>query len=84
METAQAFLQGYLYVFAQTYGTVISVNSTGAPDALGDSLGPSDMCPAFVNVPANNVTDCKSQHISVTFYLLTLMSSRQYLGSCRR
>ncbi|KIM98232.1 hypothetical protein OIDMADRAFT_128149 [Oidiodendron maius Zn] len=57
VQSAQAFLQGYLYVFAQTYGTVVSVNSTGSPDALGRSLGPSDLCPAFTNNPGNNVTD---------------------------
>jgi acid phosphatase len=60
VQSAQAFLQGYLYPFAQTYGTVVSVNSTGSPDALGRSLGPSDLCPGFTNNPQNKVTDCKS------------------------
>jgi acid phosphatase len=59
IQSAQAFLQGYLYVFAQAYGTVVSINSTGSPDALGRSLGPSDLCPAYTNNPQNNVTDCK-------------------------
>ena len=60
VQTAQAFLKGYLHVFADTYGTVVAVNATGAADALGDSLSPTDMCPAFTNNPGNNVTDCKS------------------------
>jgi acid phosphatase len=60
VQTARAFLQGYLYLYAETYGSVVAVNSTGAPDALGDSLSPADMCPAFTNNNGNNVTDCRS------------------------
>ena len=59
VQTAKAFLQGYLYVFADAYGTVVSVNSTGSPQALGDSLSPADLCPAYTNDDGNNVTDCK-------------------------
>jgi acid phosphatase len=58
VQTAKAFLQGYLYVFAETYGTIVAVNSTGAAGALGDSLAPADLCPAFTNNNGNNVTDC--------------------------
>ncbi|RDW69216.1 hypothetical protein BP6252_08236 [Coleophoma cylindrospora] len=57
VQTAQAFLQGYLYIYADTYGSVVSINSTASPAALGDSLSPSDMCPAFTNDAKNNVTD---------------------------
>ncbi|KAH8660481.1 histidine phosphatase superfamily [Xylariales sp. PMI_506] len=57
LQTAKAFLEGYLYVFADTYGTIVSVNSTGSASAVGDSLGPSDACPAYVNNAVNNVTD---------------------------
>lgn len=59
VQTARAFLQGYLYVYAETYGTVVAVNSTGSAAALGDSLSPADLCPAYTNNAVNNVTDCK-------------------------
>jgi acid phosphatase len=59
LQSAKAFLEGYLYVFADTYGTIVSVNSTGAADAVGDSLGPSDACPAYTNNDSNNVTNCR-------------------------
>jgi hypothetical protein len=58
-QSAQAFLQGYLYIYAQAYGTVLAINSTGASDALGRSLAPADLCPAYTNVDGNNVTDCR-------------------------
>ncbi|PYI03188.1 phosphoglycerate mutase-like protein [Aspergillus sclerotiicarbonarius CBS 121057] len=59
VQTARAFVNGYLYEFADTYGTVVSVNSTGSFSATGNSLGPSDMCPAFsaISSAGNNVTD---------------------------
>jgi acid phosphatase len=60
VQSAQASLQGYLYVFAQAYGTVVSINLTGSIDALGKSLSPADLCPAYTNDDGNNVTDCKS------------------------
>jgi hypothetical protein len=83
VQSAQAFLQGYLYVFAQTYGTVVAINSTGAPDALGRSLGPSDLCPAYTNVDGNNVTDCKS-FCGISFSTEIIINSRgQRVGACR-
>ncbi|GLA51186.1 hypothetical protein AnigIFM63604_007538 [Aspergillus niger] len=59
IQTARAFVNGYLYEYADTYGTVVSVNSTGSVSAIGNSLGPSDMCPAFSSISSggNNVTD---------------------------
>jgi acid phosphatase len=43
------FVRGYLGPNSNTLGQVITVNSTGSPLALGDSLSPSDLCPAFVD-----------------------------------
>ncbi|KAJ5321795.1 uncharacterized protein N7506_010925 [Penicillium brevicompactum] len=59
VQTARAFINGYLYEYADAYGTVVSVNSTGSPDAIGNSLGPSDSCPAFgaTSSGGNNVTN---------------------------
>ncbi|KAJ5895582.1 phosphoglycerate mutase-like protein [Penicillium taxi] len=59
VQTARAFVDGYLYEFADTYGTVVSVNSTGSVNAIGNSLGPSDACPEFsaVSSGGDNVTD---------------------------
>ncbi|CAI7597179.1 unnamed protein product [Penicillium glandicola] len=59
VQTARAFLNGYLYEYADSYGTVVSVNSTGSPTAIGNSLGPSDSCPAFASISSggNNVTN---------------------------
>lgn len=61
VQTARAFLNGFLYEYADSYGTVVSVNSTGSPAAIGNSLGPSDSCPAFGTISSggNNVTNCK-------------------------
>ncbi|EED17079.1 histidine acid phosphatase, putative [Talaromyces stipitatus ATCC 10500] len=61
VQTAKAFMQGYLAEFADAYGTIVSVNSTGSVNAIGNSLGPSDACPAFAAGPSgsdfNNATD---------------------------
>lgn len=43
------FLRGYLGPNSSELGTVITVNSTGSPEALGNSLSPSDLCLAFVD-----------------------------------
>jgi acid phosphatase len=43
------FVRGFLGPNSDTLGTVITVNSTGSPEALGNSLSPSDLCPAFVD-----------------------------------
>jgi hypothetical protein len=62
VQTAKAFMQGYLGEFADAYGTIVSVNSTGSVNAIGNSLAPSDACPAFASGPDgssfNNDTDC--------------------------
>lgn len=60
VQTARAFVQGYLYEFASTTGTVVSVNSTGSVSAIGNSLGPSDECASFTSSSGNNVTNCES------------------------
>jgi hypothetical protein len=49
LQTAQMFVRGFLGPFASTYGSVISVTAKGFPEAVGDSLAPSDMCPNFVD-----------------------------------
>ncbi|KAE9374395.1 phosphoglycerate mutase-like protein [Stipitochalara longipes BDJ] len=49
VQTAQNFVRGFLGQTATALGTVISVNSTGSPQALFDSLSPSDQCPLFVD-----------------------------------
>ena len=61
VQTARAFVNGYLYEFADDYGTVVSVNSTGSVSAIGNSLGPSDSCPTFASTSSggDNVTNCK-------------------------
>ena len=47
LQTAKAFVQGYLGPFAATYGNVVSVTSKGFDGAIGNSLAPSDQCPNF-------------------------------------
>ncbi|EPE34607.1 Phosphoglycerate mutase-like protein [Glarea lozoyensis ATCC 20868] len=47
VETAQNFVRGFLGAQASVLGSVITVNSTGSADAVFNSLGPSDQCPAF-------------------------------------
>jgi acid phosphatase len=42
VQTAQNFVRGFMGQTATTLGTVISVNSTGSPEPLFDSLSPSD------------------------------------------
>lgn len=49
VQTAQNFVRGFLGQTATALGTVITVNSTGSPQALFDSLSPSDLCPLFVD-----------------------------------
>lgn len=49
VQTARNFVRGFLGTEASTVGTVITVNSTGSPLALFDSLSPSDQCPNFVD-----------------------------------
>jgi acid phosphatase len=43
------FVRGFFGPNSDVLGTVITVNSTGSPEALGDSLSPSDLCPTFVD-----------------------------------
>ncbi|CAG8976227.1 hypothetical protein HYALB_00010773, partial [Hymenoscyphus albidus] len=47
VQTAQNFVRGFLGSSASTLGTVVTVNSTGSPQAIFDSLAPSDLCPSF-------------------------------------
>ncbi|CAG8959646.1 hypothetical protein HYFRA_00001549 [Hymenoscyphus fraxineus] len=47
VQTAQNFVRGFLGSSASTLGTVVTVNSTGSPQAIFDSLAPSDLCPNF-------------------------------------
>lgn len=47
VQTAKMFLRGYLGAASEHLGTVVTVNSTGSVDAVGDSLAPSDSCPLF-------------------------------------
>ncbi|KAH7014213.1 histidine acid phosphatase [Microdochium trichocladiopsis] len=47
LQTAEKFVGGYLGAFARTNGSIISVTGKGFPQAIGDTLAPSDMCPTF-------------------------------------
>ncbi|KAI1867898.1 uncharacterized protein JN550_006705 [Neoarthrinium moseri] len=47
LQTAKTFVQGFLGFNAAANGSVISVTSKGFPEAIGDTLAPSDMCPNF-------------------------------------
>ncbi|KAK7741055.1 hypothetical protein SLS53_005120 [Cytospora paraplurivora] len=47
LQTAQFFVQGYLGFTSSTYGSVVSVTSTGYTENIGNSLSPSDQCPDF-------------------------------------
>lgn len=49
MQTAQNFVRGFLGTTATTLGMVISVDSKASSAVLGNSLSPSDLCPAFVD-----------------------------------
>ncbi|KAH8768667.1 histidine phosphatase superfamily [Hyaloscypha sp. PMI_1271] len=49
VQTAQNFVRGFLGQTATNLGLVISINSTGSPRALFDSLSPSDQCPLFAD-----------------------------------
>ncbi|KAI7970223.1 hypothetical protein EIK77_008450 [Talaromyces pinophilus] len=72
VQTAKAFMQGYLGEFADAYGTIVSVNSTGSVNAIGNSLGPSDACPAFASGAGgssfSNDTDCMFSFYGFTGY----------------
>lgn len=46
LQTAKLFVHGFLGANA-SLGTVVSVTGRGMPAHLGDTLAPSDMCPAF-------------------------------------
>ncbi|KAM0424308.1 hypothetical protein ACHAPT_010454 [Fusarium lateritium] len=46
LQTAKLFLHGFLGTNS-SLGTVVSVTGKGMPAHLGDTLAPSDMCPAF-------------------------------------
>lgn len=43
------FVRGYLGPNSDTLGQVITVNSTGSPLALGNSLSPGDLCPNYAD-----------------------------------
>ncbi|EGY14181.1 acid phosphatase PHO1 [Verticillium dahliae VdLs.17] len=47
LQTAQLFVRGYLGPNSTLLGNVVSVTGRGVPAHLGDTLAPSDMCPAF-------------------------------------
>jgi len=49
LQTAQAFIQGYLGFNAAAAGSIISVTSKGFSGAIGNSLSPSDQCPNFAD-----------------------------------
>jgi hypothetical protein len=80
VQTAKAFVQGYLAEFADAYGTIVSVNSTGSVNAIGNSLGPSDACPAFASgadgSSFSNDTDCTPPPSLSTY----VMSHTDYNG----
>ncbi|OHE99622.1 histidine acid phosphatase [Colletotrichum orchidophilum] len=47
LQTAKLFVRGFLGTNATLLGDVVSVTSRGFVAGIGDSLAPSDMCPAF-------------------------------------
>ncbi|KAJ5281211.1 phosphoglycerate mutase-like protein [Penicillium angulare] len=77
VQTARAFVNGYLYEFAETYGTVVSVNSTGSTSAIGNSLGPSDSCPTFASTSSggDNVTNFDATWVPKTLKRLNSLVS---------
>lgn len=50
LQTASMFARGFLGFAAAQNGSVVSVTSKGFPAAVGDTLAPSDLCPAFKDV----------------------------------
>jgi hypothetical protein len=62
VQTAQNFVRGFLGNTASTLGTVITVNSTGSPLALFDSLSPSDQCSNFVDASGGDYGLCSLSH----------------------
>jgi hypothetical protein len=68
VETAQNFMRGFLGAQASVLGSVITVNSTGSTDAVFNSLGPSDLCPAFKdgNGGSNRTSPSSSLSVYVT------------------
>ncbi|EHA48160.1 acid phosphatase PHO1 [Pyricularia oryzae 70-15] len=47
IQTAQLFVRGFLGSNSTRLGNVVSVDSKGFPDQLGNTLAPSDLCPSF-------------------------------------
>ncbi|KAK1546651.1 histidine acid phosphatase [Colletotrichum paranaense] len=47
LQTAKLFVRGFLGTNATLLGDIVSVTSRGFAAGIGDSLAPSDMCPAF-------------------------------------
>ncbi|KAG5987384.1 hypothetical protein E4U43_005088 [Claviceps pusilla] len=47
LQSAQAFVRGYIGTNSSLHGHIVSVTSRGSPAHLGDTLAPSDMCPSF-------------------------------------
>ncbi|KAJ0308878.1 hypothetical protein COL516b_003433 [Colletotrichum fioriniae] len=47
LQTAKLFVRGFLGTNATLLGDIVSVTSRGFTAGIGDSLAPSDMCPAF-------------------------------------
>lgn len=69
VQTAQNFVRGFLGSSANTLGAVVTVNSTGSPEAVFDSLAPSDLCPNFKD--GNGGTEGMSFSHSRPFALLS-------------
>ncbi|KAK0100954.1 hypothetical protein ONS95_013057 [Cadophora gregata] len=49
VQTAQSFVRGFMGHLATNLGQVITVNATASPNALFNSLSPSNLCPNFVD-----------------------------------
>ena len=65
VQTAQNFVRGFLGSTASSLGTVVTVNSTGSPEALFDSLSPSDLCPNFVDGNGGTEGQCSEEDLRV-------------------
>ncbi|KAG5972065.1 hypothetical protein E4U55_000942 [Claviceps digitariae] len=61
LQSAQAFLRGYIGANSSLHGRIVSVTSHGMPAHLGDTLAPSDMCPSFRDESAHQQNVWRSQ-----------------------
>ncbi|KAG6010182.1 hypothetical protein E4U21_007659 [Claviceps maximensis] len=64
LQSAQAFVRGYMGANTSLHGHIVSVTSRGMPAHLGDTLAPSDMCPSFSDESDHQQDVWRSQWLS--------------------